>query len=161
MKDKFFLLLGVTFIIGCFYIFLQQPVPEKYIIATDNRQPTTYNIIRIGEHEIEVEIANTEQARELGLSRRESMGSNFGMLFVFDELGFHGIWMKDMNFSIDIVWLDVNMKVTDIKRLVNPDTYPQVFYPTEEAKFVLELVGGESERLNIDTGSSLNLIGKY
>jgi len=64
------------------------------------------------------------------------------MLFVFENPGIHGIWMKDMKFPIDIIWLDKDMSVISKELNVSPDTYPQVFYPSREAYYVLEVKAG-------------------
>lgn len=58
----------------------------------------------------ELLVADTPQKRQQGLSGREKLLPNTGMFFKFDTLEQQGIWMKDMNFSIDILWLDENCK---------------------------------------------------
>lgn len=63
--------------------------------------------------------------------------------------------MKDMNFPIDIVWIGEDWKVVSINTLVNPDTYPEVFYPALPVKYVLELNSGEASILGIDTLTQL------
>jgi len=60
---------------------------------------------------INVELANTNASREIGLSYRTSMNQDEGMLFVFDKIGKYGFWMKDMNFPLDILWLDEEGRV--------------------------------------------------
>ena len=61
------------------------------------------------------------------------------MLFVFEQLGYPGIWMKDMQFSIDVLWLDQTNTIVDIREVVSPETYPQVFAPKAKSIFVIEL----------------------
>lgn len=53
---------------------------------------------------VSVLLADTELKRIRGLSRRKTIGAD-GMLFVFPREDFHGIWMKEMVFPIDILWL--------------------------------------------------------
>lgn len=50
-------------------------------------------------------VARTSAEREKGLSGREHLGKNDGMLFIFEEPGLYGFWMKDMKFPIDIIWI--------------------------------------------------------
>jgi uncharacterized membrane protein (UPF0127 family) len=69
-----------------------------------------------------------------------------GLLFVFDEPGLHGIWMKDMRFPIDILWLDDAFQVVDVRKNVAPDSYPTVFKPTKPARYVLEVTAGFADR---------------
>ena len=132
LRDAFFLLIGLIVIVGSFYIVLQRPASAKY-------QPT----IEIGGKTIQIEVADTETKREQGLSSRAKLDSGHGMLFVFNTVGLYGFWMKDMNFPIDIVWLDGAKHMVDIERNVSPDTFPHVFYPPRPVKYVLETNPGE------------------
>ncbi len=75
--------------------------------------------VTLGRTALHVFIADTSEKRTRGLSYRESLGKNQGMLFVFEEVGRHGIWMKEMKFPIDILWLDSNLKVITIKKDVD------------------------------------------
>ena len=106
---------------------------------------------------LQLEIADTEAARGLGLSGRESLPENEAMFFIFDKPDFWGIWMKDMNFPIDILWLDGNYSVTDIVKSAAPDSYPEVFYPKTVSKYVVEMNAGEADRLGIKIGGNLKL----
>ena len=113
--------------------------------------------ITIGRAALHVLIADTNERRMLGLSHRESLGKTQGMFFVFDEPGTHGIWMKDMKFPIDIIWLDDSLRVIYIKEDVSPDTFPTVFEPESETSFVLETNAGFVKKNNITLGSELVL----
>ncbi len=105
---------------------------------------------------IVVEVVDTDQSRALGLSGRENLGDNSGMLFVFDdETSERCFWMKDMNFAIDMVWLNSKREVVYIKGDVKPETYPESFCPDEPAKYVLEVVSGRAEQLGINEGVEL------
>lgn len=105
--------------------------------------------------QIKVEIADTEEERIKGLSNRAYLEKGTGLLFVFDSPGRYGIWMKDMIFPIDILWLDKSYKVVDLKTNVSPKTFPTVFNPKTEAVYVLELNSGEIARLQLKTNSKL------
>lgn len=107
---------------------------------------------------LKVAIANTEETRSQGLSGLESLPQNHGLLFVFPENEKYGIWMKGMKFSIDIMWLDENMRVVYWKDDVSPDTYPKIFYPPIEARYVLETNVGFIESQGIKDGVKLKLI---
>jgi uncharacterized protein len=74
------------------------------------------------------------------------------MLFVFDTDDYHGIWMKDMNYSIDIIWLDSGKTVVYMAEDVSPDTYPEVFRPDVPARYVVELSAGAAHRHGITEG---------
>ena len=91
---------------------------------------------------IELEIADTEESRTLGLSGREKLEEDTGLLFVFEKPGYWGFWMKDMNFPIDIIWLDQNFRIISIKSNVIPESYPEIFYPDALTSYVLEVNAG-------------------
>lgn len=71
------------------------------------------------------------------------------MLFVFEEDGYHAFWMKDMKFSIDMIWLDESMAIVHIERNVSPSSYPNTYKSPEPARYVLEVQAGTADRLNL------------
>lgn len=105
----------------------------------------------------ELELAVTPIEQQRGLSFRKSLPDNKVLLFVFDKADKWGIWMKDMNFPIDIFWLDKDYKVIYQQANVSPDTYPQAFVPTKPAYFVLEASAGTAARAKIGIGSQFTL----
>ena len=105
---------------------------------------------------IKIELADTAKKRQLGLSGRKSISENDGMLFVFASSSKNNcFWMKDMNFAIDMVWLDDQKKVVTITQNVGPETYPKSFCPDSPAKYGLELKSGNSNTKGITTGVEL------
>lgn len=107
---------------------------------------------------ISVEVADTPQAREQGLSGRSGLDANEGLLFVFDHPGRYAFWMKDMRFPIDIVWINEEGVVVHVENAVSPDTYfkenpPRTFVNTPYASYVLELASGEAERHGVYLGT--------
>jgi uncharacterized protein len=113
--------------------------------------------VTLGHAALHVLVADTLERRTKGLSYRESLGKNQAMLFVFDDADKHGIWMKDMKFSIDIIWLDNNLRVVDMKRNISPDTFPEVFEPKSNSSFVLETSAGFADKNGVTLGSELVL----
>ncbi len=106
----------------------------------------------VGDTVIKIEIADTKQKRQQGLSGRSFLEPENGLLFVFDKLDFHGIWMKNMRFPIDILWFDADLRIVDIKKGAQPQSYPEIFYPQEPALYVLEVNTGFSEENSITVG---------
>jgi uncharacterized protein len=96
-----------------------------------------------------IETVEEEGQRIKGLSGKESMKENRGMLFKFEQEEYWSIWMKDMLFSLDIIWLDQNLVVVDLKENVSPETYPSSFSPQKPAKYVLEINAGLCEKYQI------------
>lgn len=100
------------------------------------------SIVMFGEAEISVEIANDDCKRELGLSGRDSLASGNGMLFIYEEEGAHGMWMKDMEFPIDAVWIDTNLEITGIEKNMRPASFPHSFGGEFVSRYVVELPAG-------------------
>lgn len=114
--------------------------------------------IQVGGVTLVVEVVDTLATRQHGLSGRDSLPENHGMLFVFEREGVWGIWMKDMQFSLDIIWADSEGDIITITRDVSPETYPAVFYPARaEARYVLELPAGYTKTHGIVEGMQIVL----
>lgn len=120
----------------------------------------TQSPARVGEFggvSLRLEYATTPEAREQGLGGRTEIPENYGMLFVFSKDDKYGFWMKDMLVPIDIFWLDDKGQVVYIAQNVATSTYPNVFYPTEPARYVLETFAGFAHEHSIATGTPLLL----
>jgi len=113
--------------------------------------------VKIGQLTIPVEVADTDAERMLGLSGRANLEEGTGLLFVFDRLGKYGFWMKDMNFAIDIAWIDEAGKIVHLESDVVPETYPKVFVPAGEALYVLEVNAGFLATHKINIGDMLEI----
>ena len=120
-------------------------------------KPGGTNITQDGKNtDIAVEVVDNDETRRLGLSGRESLARDSGMLFYFDQPQIPSFWMKDMNFSLDIIWINSEKQVIGIEPGVSPDTYPETFSPPSEVKYVLEINSGLSGDFEITEGSSLD-----
>lgn len=106
---------------------------------------------------LSMEYATTAPARAIGLGNRPRLPDHYGMLFVFPEDDYHGFWMKDTLVPLDMFWLDSKGQVISIARNVATSTYPNVFYPSAPARYVLETAAGFAERYNVATGTPLLL----
>ena len=102
----------------------------------------------------EVMIEDEDRAR--GLMFRPSLPADRALLFVFDSLDFHGIWMKNCRFAIDIVWLDEDRKVVDVAARVPPckaDPCPS-YQPMRKAAYVVEMNAGAARKEKVAVGSA-------
>lgn len=121
---------------------------------SDQQTPSEHTpIVAIGGTRVAVAVADTPEKRAQGLSGRTSLTDGTGMLFVFPEVGLHGFWMKDMQFSIDIIWLSEDGAVVHMAEDVPPESYPASFRPEEPALYVLEVPAGFVKAHHIATGS--------
>jgi len=106
---------------------------------------------------ISLTIASTSAEQELGLGDRAALASTSGMLFVFDSPDNYGFWMKDMQFPLDIIWLDQNFKIIHIERGLLPSTYPEVFFPGSPTKYVIEVNAGFANANSLSVGQTMQI----
>ena len=114
-------------------------------------------VLIAGGIEIPISIADSEEERQNGLSNTANLEQGTGKFFIFDTPGMYGFWMKDMNYAIDIIWLDATMKIIDVAENVLPETYPKVFFPSSSALYVLEVNAFDAKRLGFTRGTVLTL----
>ena len=107
--------------------------------------------------EIQAQLANTLTARELGLSYRDKIGDNEGMLFVFDKPDIYAFWMKDMNFPIDMIWFSSTGQVVHTEENLATSTYPKAFANKPKAQYVLEMNAGMAKKYGLYLGSKVDL----
>ncbi len=68
-------------------------------------------------HAIKADIANTDATRQTGLMFRASMGKNDGMLFVFPQLGYHAMWMRNTLIPLSVAYMDDHGKILSIHEM--------------------------------------------
>lgn len=144
-------LIIIAIIVVVFSIFLLIGLQDKEIPQPEVKEPVFLNI---KDTSIKTEVVTSLPERILGLSGRQSLPNDAGMLFIFPQSGFHSIWMKDMLFPIDILWLDDIFSVVDFKKDVSPDTFPNAFEPKIEALYVLEVNSGFIDISDIKIGDT-------
>jgi len=106
---------------------------------------------------VQASVAKTWAERIKGLSDTPYLPDEVVKLFVFDTVGEHSIWMKDMNYAIDIIWVDAENKIVDIKKNATPESYPESFSPKTDALYVIETKVGFVEKNKIKIGDEVAL----
>lgn len=117
-------------------------------------------------------VAKSEKDRQKGLSGRKSLDKNQGMIFIFDAPGRYTFWMKDMNFPLDIIYINNNkvvdlfhnlppVKESNVSCVIQTSSIKKVpcYTPKNSANYVLELNAGESEKNKIQEGTTIKLTG--
>ncbi len=102
----------------------------------------------------EIDYATTDSERVKGLSGRQGIAADYVLLFDFQDPAERCFWMKDMNFAIDMIWVDANKKITAIESNVKPETYPTNFCHGN-AVYVAEFAAGTANRLGLKPGDQL------
>jgi uncharacterized membrane protein (UPF0127 family) len=144
----------IYFIIVIIFVVLLFFIPQKYNL-------TDIKGIKIAGQTLKADLALTEAEQTQGLSGRGGLNADEVMIFIFDHPGHYPFWMKDMNFSIDMIWLDSSMRVVYIKENATPESYPLTFGPQttpDNSKYVLEVVSGFSAKNNLKVGDKVEFI---
>ena len=105
----------------------------------------------------QAELMINDKDRAMGLMFRPSLPADRALLFVFEDITFHGIWMKNCKFPIDIVWLDESRKVVHVAPRVPPCAQEPcpVYTPMRRAAYVVEMNAGAAAREKITVGAAL------
>ena len=109
---------------------------------------------------INVLLADTQKKQEKGLSGKKSLPENQGMLFVFQEADYPSFWMKEMQFPIDIIFINDTTVTTVYENVAPPadeNTQLPLYKPTTPSDKVLELNAGQSQTLGIKPGTTLTI----
>lgn len=143
-----FILEIILLISGAFFIELPEEMPEA-------RPPA----VLINETQVLVEVVDTPEAIQKGLSGRLNLDADKGMLFLFPEAKIYKFWMPDMYFPIDIIWISGG-KIADIDENV-PNEFdsqnPIFYFPSRPVESVLEVNAGFVRKHNVKIGDSAKL----
>lgn len=118
--------------------------------------------LRIGSRaSIIVEVVVTPRAIKQGLSGRDKLPSGYGMLFIFPIISKQGMWMPDMKFPLDIIWLDENFKIVSITKNCKPcksrDNCPN-YSSTYSVKYAIEMTAGNADAYGFHVGTTLHVV---
>lgn len=98
------------------------------------------------------DIAATNDQRTKGLSVKDTLDEDEGMLFVFSTSREHSFWMKNMKFPIDIIWISEHHEVVHVEHSLEqcePDLPCPAYMPKRNSLYVLETVAGFAQKYNI------------
>ena len=136
-------------------------------IAIDANSNFLMGTVQLDDKVLQVYLADTDPRRMRGLmfETESFLAENKGMLFVFDEPGSRSMWMKNMQFHLDIIWFNENGNVISIKKNVPPCITPvevmsckSVGVSADNAQYVLEMTSGYVDKHSITEDSQLELI---
>jgi len=112
--------------------------------------------IKINNQSIIAEVVSKQADREKGLSGRDKIGVNEGMLFVFEKNDKYPFWMKGVKFPIDIVWILQDRIIGFEENVVPPEiddpSYLKIYRPPLAINKVLELRAGRVKLLRAELG---------
>lgn len=141
------------------------PLPPPSPTAPPTATPDlALPLVTIGAFTWPVELALTGAEQAQGLSGREELAAGSGMLFVWNQESRRSFWMPDMNFPLDLVWLNGECAVVQITAEAPPQAPGQSRadlprYTVDGVKYVLEINAGEAARRGINVGDRAQFQG--
>lgn len=104
---------------------------------------------------IDMEIADTDFDRQLGLMYRKSMEMDQGMLFIFPVQEMQSFWMRNTFIPLDMIFVNSDKKIVTIHKntqILSDQSYAS----TEPAQYVVEVVAGFTDKFSIKVGDKIN-----
>jgi len=118
------------------------------------------NLLEIGKASLQVEIAHTPQEMRKGLSGRDNLPEDKGMLFIYDRPQKVSFWMKDTRFPLSIGFFDedrILFQIEDMSLVSNKiDQWP-VYSSRKPVLYALEVNRGWFEQNGIKPGMKFSL----
>ena len=142
------------------------PLPPPSLAAPPTATPDlALPLVTIGAFTWPVELALTGAEQAQGLSGRAELAAGSGMLFVWNQESRRSFWMPDMNFPLDLVWLNGECAVVQITAEAPPQAPGQSRaelprYTVDGVQYVLEINAGEAARHGINVGDRAKFQGR-
>lgn len=116
-----------------------------------------YTTLEINETPIRVQMVKSQKDMAHGLSGRENLSGDEGMLFVYEKEVIPRFWMKDMKFSIDIIWIRLDRVIDYDENVPVPpqDTTLPTYSPDAPITHVLEVNAGFVKKNGIKIGDEV------
>lgn len=140
--NKIILLMSAVVILSSLYFF------QKYDFKNDDHKK-----LSLGSCKFNIETVIDDSSRARGLSNRDGLCGDCGMLFVFPQAGKYGFWMKDMRFPLDMLWI-INDEVIEIRENIAKNSR-ETLTPSVNADKVLEINANDVKRCDIKVGDKL------
>ncbi len=143
------------FLYGAWSVFLTLMIPITQAFSETDQQAVIFHTAT-GKHKIILEVAKTDEEKTLGMMHRQSLADNAGMVFIYDEPTDAGIWMKNTNLPLDVIFIDCDNTVVDfVTRL--PQTL-DISYPPVKICKIIEVNAGLNKKITLEKGNKVNFV---
>lgn len=134
---------------------------SAFIVLQIQKTPVPPSKITIDNHTFSIDVATTSAEQQQGLSGKDSLPQDQGMLFVFKTPDRYAFWMKGMKFPLDIIFIDNNKIVSISHEVPAPkdvnDTNLAVYTPDAPANQALEINSGLAKSFNFKSGDAVTV----
>jgi len=135
----------------------QNPVIEEVEVPNPE---TPLVPLTVGKTNLMVELRKTEAEHALGLSYRQSLGNDRGMVFIYPETQKVLFWMKGMNFPLEFIWVARGIVVELTQNVSAPtseEPVPKTIMPAQEVDMVVEVNAGWIEANGVGVGDVVKM----
>jgi uncharacterized membrane protein (UPF0127 family) len=147
-------------VIGFFIVnnFITKEPKVEYYTFTKEGELTFTDSLGTLKAKIDLEIADNEYERQLGLMNRKEMKENEGMLFIFPRQDYQSFWMRNTLISLDIMFINDQKEIVTIHK--NTKILSETSYPSSAPSiYVVETLAGFADRHNIQVGDKIDWMG--
>lgn len=164
MKKDLAIILGLFLLIVALLVFGQGFTSTSFIKGNSGNQNVVgskdQTTVSLKDLSIEAKVVDSASERKKGLSGKDTLPITEGMLFVFEKSDNYGIWMKNMKFPIDIIWISQDKKIVDIalSAAVEPgdkDKDLKIYRPSADSLYVLEINANLASFYNLQIGDEV------
>jgi len=148
------IILSITILVGT-VVYMNER--SRDVTQSEHGDTTSQASVLLSGETFFVDVMRTRESQAKGLSGRPSLEKHQGMLFWFTRDDFYPFWMPDMNFDIDILWIDKDWTVVHIEEEVSRESYPASFSSPTLARYVLELSAGTVKEIGAKVGQKITL----
>lgn len=116
-----------------------------------------FNLNKEHTKNIRVEIAETTEEQSFGLMNRDPISLDEGMLFPYQEPEQASMWMKNVRFPLDIIFIDDRQLIMNIYRMTKPLS-STLYNSNGLCKYVVEVVGGFCDTYRIAKDQKIEIV---
>ncbi len=107
---------------------------------------------------LSAQVAVSEAKKAQGFMNDNNIGDNDAMLFIFGSLQELTFWMKDTPTSLDIIFLDNDMKVVSFYVNTKPNQTTEIYPSIFPARYAIETKAGWANSVKLTTGDSFEIL---
>jgi uncharacterized protein len=134
----------------------EETVQTKYVFTKEG-ELVFYDSLGNDKVRIDIEIADNEYERQLGLMFRDGMSENQGMLFIFPYQNIQSFWMRNTRISLDILFVNNRKEIVTIHK--GTDILSERSYPsTQPSIYVVEVIAGFTDKYGIVEGDRVDWV---
>lgn len=153
----------IILVLGSALLYIQFNKSKKTNGNIDITNITDDSIITLkhneSDNEINLEIALSMPKREEGLMFRKELNSNSGMIFISERESEMTFWMKNTLISLDMIYLDKNLKVVSFYNSTKPNQTKEIYPSNGNVLYGIEVSSGWAKSHNLKVGDTFSVVG--